>query len=394
MLTGKNVVLGVSGSISAFKACSIVSSLKKLGANVDVIMTKGATEFVAPLSFEMLAKTKVVSDMFAKTEKIEVQHISLATKADIFVVAPATANVIAKFANGIADDMLSASFLACKKTKLVCPAMNTGMLENQSTQVNINTLRERGVVIAESDSGLLACGDTGKGRLKDPDLIVDQIVKILRPKQDFAGKTVLIAVGGTEEDLDSVRVITNHSSGKMGFALAKNARDRGADVVLVVGHVTEKVPDGMRDVVKVRTTAEMHDAVRANVADSDVIIMSAAPADYRPKTKSENKIKSDTLTIEFEKNPDIAMSVGEIKGDKKLIIFSAETENLIENAKGKLIKKHADMVVANDVTKVGAGFSVDTNIASIITTDGNVQNFEIMTKDALADVILDKVQSL
>lgn len=394
MLYGKNVVLGVSGGIAVYKACEIVSRLKKLGANVDVIMTDNAQEFVTPLTFQTLAKSAVVTNAFEPVKEYDINHISLAKKADIMVIAPATANVIAKFAKGIADDMLSTTYLASNATKLVCPAMNTNMYEDPATLENMGILKSRGVHILDSAIGLLACGDVGKGRMAEPCDIVDVIVKLLTPKQDFHGKRVLITLGGTEENIDGVRVIANHSSGKMGKALCDAVHDRGGSVVLVCGNVKVALPTSVERCVNVKSTVEMLEACEANFADCDVAIMSAAPADYRVKNPSQNKLKGESITLEFVKNPDIAMTLGERKGDRKLVIFSAETQNLIENATQKLHKKHADLVVANDVTLEGAGFEVDTNIASLIDSNGNRLDTGKISKRALADLILDKVLAL
>ncbi len=394
MLYGKNVVLGVSGGIAVYKACEIVSRLKKLGASVDVIMTKNAEKFVAPLTFQTLAKSAVVCDPFEPVKEFDINHISLAKKADILVVAPATANVIAKFAQGIADDMLSTTYLACNAQKLICPAMNTNMYEDETTQENMRVLKERGVLFCDSSVGLLACGDVGKGRMAEPIDIVKAIEDYLTPVQDFAGKRVLITAGGTEEKLDGVRVLANRSSGKMGCALAQAVADRGGSVVLVHGNMKVAVPTCVEKSVAVKSTDEMLEACRKEFCDVDVAIMAAAPADYKPKHSFDNKLKADSLTIELVKNPDIAKTLGESKGNKRLVIFSAETENLIDNAKGKLIKKHADLVVANDVTKEGAGFDVDTNVATIIDTNGNQLQSGVVSKRELADVILDKVLAL
>lgn len=394
MLYGKNVVLGVSGGIAVYKACEIVSRLKKLGANVDVIMTDNAQQFVTPLTFQTLAKSAVVTNAFEPVKEYDINHISLAKKADIMVIAPATANVIAKFAKGIADDMLSTTYLASNATKLVCPAMNTNMYEDSATLENMDILRSRGVHILDSAVGLLACGDVGKGRMAEPCDIVDEIVKLLTPKQDFHGKRVLITAGGTEENIDGVRVIANHSSGKMGKALCEAVADRGGSVVLVHGNIKVQLPTCLERCVAVKSTMDMLDACKANFDDCNIAIMSAAPADYRVKNPSQNKLKGESITLEFVKNPDIAMTLGESKGDRKLVIFSAETQNLIENATQKLVKKHADLVVANDVTLEGAGFDVDTNIASLIDTNGNRVDSGKLTKRELADLILDKVLEL
>lgn len=394
MLYGKNVVLGVSGGIAVYKACEIVSRLKKLGANVDVIMTDHAQKFVTPLTFQTLAKSAVVTNAFEPVKEYDINHISLAKKADIMVIAPATANVIAKFAKGIADDMLSTTYLASTAQKLVCPAMNTNMYEDVATLENMDILRSRGVHFLDSAVGLLACGDVGKGRMAEPCDIVDEIVKLLTPKQDFHGKRVLISAGGTEENIDGVRVITNHSSGKMGKALCQAVADRGGSVVLVYGNIKVDLPNCLEKSIQVKSTLDMLSACKAEFDDCDIAIMSAAPADYRVKNPSQNKLKGESITLEFVKNPDIAQTLGENKGDKKLVIFSAETENLIENATKKLAKKHADLVVANDVTLDGAGFNVDTNIASLIDSNGNRIDSGKLTKRELADLILDKVLEL
>ena len=393
MLYGKHVVLGVSGGIAAYKSCELVSRLKKLGADVHVIMTRNAEEFVAPLSFETLSDNKVVRGMFEEREEHDVRHVALAKLADVFVVAPATANVIAKFARGIADDMLSTTWLASDAPKLVAPAMNTAMYDDEATQDNISLLKERGVMFVEPGVGRLACGDTGRGKMAEPADIAERIQEILRPVRDFEGKRVLVTSGATEEYIDGVRVITNHSSGKMGCALAEAAAERGAEVVLVHGRMSVPVPEGVAKAVRVHTTLEMMDAVLAETEAADVIVMAAAPADYRPKETFKSKLKSETLTMEFVKNPDIAKAVGERKGGRKLVVFSAETDGLIPNAKKKVASKNADFAVANDVTKEGAGFYGDTNIASLVGRNGEVRECGLMTKRELADVILDAVLS-
>lgn len=394
MLYGKNVVLGVSGGIAVYKACEIVSRLKKLGASVDVIMTDNAREFVTPLTFQTLAKSAVVTNAFEPVKEFDINHISLAKKADILVVAPATANVIAKFAEGIADDMLTTTYLATNAQKLICPAMNCNMYEDAATQKNMQTLRERGAMFCDSTVGLLACGDVGKGRMAEPCDIVAKIVDYLTPVQDFANKRVLVTAGGTEEKIDGVRVIANHSSGKMGKAVAEAIAQRGGSVVFVYGNVKVDVPKCVEKAIHVTSTQDMLEACQSEFPGCDMAIMAAAPADYRLKKPFENKIKSENLTLEFVKNPDIAMTLGMSKGDKKLVIFSAETENLIENATAKLKKKNADLVVANDVTVEGAGFNVDTNVATLIDKDGNRFESGKVSKSALADIILDKVIAL
>ena len=393
MLSGKNIVLGVTGGIACYKACDIVSRLVKLGACVDVIMTKNATEFVSPKTFESLSHRQVVVDTFQKIEKFEIEHISLAQKADLFLIAPATYNIIGKIANGIADDMLTTTIAAAKRAiKVICPAMNTNMYTNEICISNLKKLKELGFVQVQPISGRLACGDIGVGKMQEPDVIVKKVCELLCGKQDLTGKRVLITCGGTEEAIDSVRVITNHSSGKMGIAICKECKKRGAQVTLVAGKVSVKIPE-LDKVVGVSTTMQMYDAVLDNSKVADYVIMAAAPSDYRPKQVASNKIKSENLVLELVKNPDIAAAVGKNKMDTKLVIFSAETENLIENAKGKLAKKNADMVVANDVTKEGAGFNVDSNIVTIITKN-SVKDFDKMSKDDVAKIIVDNMLDL
>ncbi len=393
MLSGKNIVLGVTGGIACYKACDIVSRLVKLGACVDVIMTKNATEFVSPKTFESLSHRQVVVDTFQKIEKFEIEHISLAQKADLFLIAPATYNIIGKIANGIADDMLTTTIAAAKRAiKVICPAMNTNMYTNEICISNLKKLKELGFAQVQPISGRLACGDIGVGKMQEPDVIVKKVCELLCGKQDLAGKRVLITCGGTEEAIDAVRVITNHSSGKMGIAICKECKKRGAQVTLVAGKVSVKIPE-LDKVVGVSTTMQMYDAVLENSKVADYVIMAAAPSDYRPKQVASNKIKSENLVLELVKNPDIAAAVGKNKMDTKLVIFSAETENLIENAKGKLAKKNADMVVANDVTKEGAGFNVDSNIVTIITKN-SVKDFDKMSKDDVAKIIVDNMLDL
>lgn len=394
MLKGINVLLGVTGGIACYKSCEIVSRLKKLEAGVDVVMTANATQFVAPLTFETLSNRPCVSDMFNRDREWEVEHISLAKKADVCVIAPATANVIAKLATGVADDMLTTTVLALKCPVIIAPAMNTAMYDNPTTQSNIATLKEKGYIFVDAIEGRLACGDSGRGKMAQPSDIVDVVVKTVLPKQDFAGKRVLVTAGATQENIDGVRFITNRSSGKMGIELAKAIAKRGGMVTLVAGIVSVEIPDYLHQVVRVKTTVEMYDAVMSNLGDVDVVIKAAAPSDYRPKNKYDNKIKGDSVTLELEKNPDIAEAVGRAKGDKKLVIFCAETTNLDEYAEQKRVKKNADMVVANDVTKEGAGFDSDTNVISIFTSRGKIFESGIMPKSQLAGVIADEIIKL
>lgn len=388
----KRVLLGVTGGIAVYKSVTLVSLLVKAGIDVVVVMTDSACKFVTPLTFETISKNRVITDMFARDFPYEVEHISLAKSADVAVVAPATANFVGKVASGIADDMLTTTFMACKKQKLICPAMNTNMYEDSFFQANLSKLMESGIEVIEPASGMLACGDVGKGRMCEPEQIAEKIKEMLGVTCDYAGKKVLVTAGATCESIDGVRYLSNHSSGKMGVAIADNAISRGAEVLLVVGNTTCNIPSYI-NTVKVTDTQSMFDVVTAHAKEFDYVIKAAAPADYRPKKVYDNKVKEQSLILELEKTPDIAYAVGQDKGNCKLIIFSAETENLVENAKGKLKKKNADMVVANNVTQKGAGFNVDTNIVTIITNDEET-SYEMMSKSALAEIILDKALTL
>lgn len=391
-LSGKKIAVGVTGGIAAYKACEIVSSLKKLGADVFVVMTKNAAEFVKPLTFEVLSNNRVTVDMFDRNFEREVEHISLAKKADLFLIAPATANFVAKFALGIADDFLSTTIMAARCPIVLAPAMNTNMLTSPSYKANEKILRDRGVHFIDTETGVLACKDEGDGRLASVPKIVEFVVNILSPVLDYKGKTVLITAGATSEPIDPVRFITNRSSGKMGMEIAKAACNRGAKVIFICGKINYE-PKTDWEVIRVNTTVEMFDAVTQNYKKADVIIKAAAPSDYRTESIEQNKIKSEKITLKLVKNPDIAESIGKVKENRKLIVFAAETENLIENAKIKLKKKNADMVVANDVLKEGAGFNTDTNIVSLITKNSCI-DLPIMKKSELADIILDKIAEL
>ncbi len=394
MLKGINVLLGVTGGIACYKSCEIVSRLKKLEADVDVVMTANATQFVAPLTFETLSNRPCVSDMFNRDREWEVAHISLAKKADVCVIAPATANVIAKLATGVADDMLTTTVLALKCPVIIAPAMNTAMYDNPTTQSNIATLKDKGYIFVDAIEGRLACGDSGRGKMAEPSDIVDVVLKTVLPQQDYEGTRVLVTAGATQENIDGVRFITNRSSGKMGIELAKAIAKRGGIVTLVAGIVSVEIPEYLHKVVRVKTTVEMYDAVMSELGEVDVVIKAAAPSDYRPKNKYDNKIKGDSVTLELEKNPDIAEAVGRAKGDKKLVIFCAETTNLDEYAEQKRIKKNADMVVANDVTKEGAGFDSDTNVISIFTARGKIYESGKVSKSILAHVIASEIIKL
>ncbi len=393
MLSGKNIVLGVTGSIAAYKALDIVSRLKKLNASVDVVMTRNATEFVSPLSFETLSQRPVVVDTF---EKIiyEINHIALAKKADLFLIAPASANIIAKFANGIADDILSTTVLATRKKVVIAPAMNTAMLENAATTENIEILKKRGFLFISSASGRLACGDLGSGKLADVDDIVRFVKDELVKTNDLAGKKVLVTAGATREHLDPVRYLSNPSTGKMGYSIANELNSRGADVTLISGLTTIKADEKVK-LISVVSALDMYDEVMKQIDSVDAAVFTAAVADYRPENKARHKIKKSDggMNISMVRNPDIAKSVGELDLDIVKVGFSVETENIIENSKAKLRKKNFDFIVCNDISRAGAGFGVDTNIVSIIDKSG-VENYDIMSKRELAKIVTDKLSDL
>lgn len=396
MLKDKTVVIGVSGGIAVYKTLDVISRLRKLGVNVNVIMTKSATEFVTPLSFQSLSQNYVVCDMFEDPKTWDVEHISLAKRADVFLIAPATANVIGKIANGIADDMLTTTVMATKAKVLIAPAMNTNMYENPILQRNINTLKELGYNFVEPESGRLACGDTGKGKLASPETIVDEVVKLLSKEQDLKGKSIIVTAGPTIESIDPMRYITNRSTGKMGYSIAKEAIERGADVTLITGPTNLTPPQNLKKLVKIESAKDMYEAVLENLDENDVVIKSAAVADYKPKNYSNKKIKKsdDDLVIELDRNKDIAQEIGKIKNNKILVGFAAETNDLIENASLKIKKKNLDFIVANDLTKEGAGFGVDTNIVKIIDKEGNITEYPKMKKEEVANIILDKIKEL
>jgi len=395
-LTGREIVLGVTGGIAAYKSAEIVSRLRHLGANVNVIMTKNATEFVAPLTFQTLSANPVVTDTFKAPEYWNVEHVALAKRAEVFVIAPATANILAKMAHGIADDMLSTTVLATKAPILVAPAMNTGMLTAAATRENMRVLKERGVHFCGPDSGLLACGDSGAGRMSEPEIIVEAIDQILNAKKDLAGRKVLVTAGATRERLDPVRFLTNDSSGRMGFAIAEAARDRGAEVTVVKGSVSVNVPAGVR-VIEVESTEDLLETMLKECPAQDIVIQAAAPADYRPAEIADHKFKKqdgEELVLRLTETPDVAKAVGERKQEGQILVgFAAETHDLHENAVKKLDKKNLDMIVANDVTKPGAGFGTETNIATLITREG-MEERPLQSKRALADDILDKILTL
>ena len=395
-LTGRNIVLGVTGGIAAYKSAEIVSRLRHSGANVHVIMTKNAKEFVAPLTFQTLSANEVAVDTFEAPEYWNVEHVALAKLADVFVIAPATANILAKMANGIADDMLSTTVLATKAPVLVAPAMNTGMWTAPATVQNVRILRERGVHFIGPERGMLACGDEGTGRMSEPEQIILQIEKILEKKNDYSGKKILVTAGATRERLDPVRFISNDSSGKMGFAIAEAARDRGAEVTLVKGNTTAAVPYGVR-MVDVESAEDLLKVMKKEAPKQDVVIQAAAVADYRPEKRSGTKIKKadgEPMTLTLVENPDIAKAIGSVKKTRQIFVgFAAETDHVMKHAVEKLEAKNLDLIVANDVTKPGAGFNTDTNIATLITKQGT-QEYPLMSKRQLADIILDTIAAL
>lgn len=397
MLKGKNIVLGVTGGIAVYKAADLVSKLVKQHANVEVIMTEAATKFVSPLTFQTMSVNKVHTEMFGLVSHFDVEHISLAQKADVILVAPATANTIGKIANGLADNLLTTVVMASHAKIIYAPAMNTNMYNNPIFQGNMNKLKQLGHEFIKTGIGRLACGDYGAGKMAEPSEIVDYLISSL-VRKDFYGKKVVITAGPTIEPIDPVRYITNHSSGKMGYSLAKEALDRGAEVILITGPTSLTPPEGA-EVVKVNTTQEMFEAVGAYFDNCDILIKSAAPLDYRPESVSPIKIKKndgegDKLDLKFIKNPDIAEHYGKLKKDQIIIGFAAETNNVVEFATGKLKKKNFDFIVANDVTEPGAGFKNETNIATIIDKNGNLDKHPLMGKKHLSKIIFDKIYNI
>ena len=382
-LNGKCVLLGVSGGIAAYKMANVASALRKLGADVEVIMTRNATQFITPLTFETLTGHKCMVDTFDRDFKFEVTHISLAKKADVILVAPATANVIAKMAHGIADDMLTTVVLAAKCPKLVSPAMNTGMLENPITQDNLATLQRYGFTVIPSESGVLACKDVGSGRLPKEDVLLEYILHTIARPKDLAGLRIAVTAGPTQEALDPVRYLTNHSTGKMGYALARAAAMRGADVTLIHGE-TALQPVRFTTDVPVTTAQQMYEAVTSRFEDTDVLIMAAAVANDKIKKKDGD------MSIPLERTPDILGTIGPRKAHQFLCGFSMETRDLVENSSAKLTRKNLDMVVANNLKVAGAGFGVDTNVVTLITPDG-ARELPLMSKADVADAILDEI---
>ena len=396
MLTGRHVVMGVTGGIAAYKACEVVSRLKKLGADVDVIMTENAARLVAPLTFETLSARPVSVDTFARMASWDVRHISLAQKADLMLVAPATANLMAKLACGIADDMLTTTLLATKAPIVLAPAMNTGMWTAEATQQNLRTLLARGVRTVGPDSGRLACGDSGAGRMSEPEAIVEAVCGLLCHRRDMEGLRVLVTAGPTVERIDPVRYLTNDSSGKMGYALAEAARDRGARVTLLSGPVHIAPPQGV-ETVPVISTQSLYDAMLERCGEQDIIVQAAAPADYRVEHPAAQKLKKragEPLVLTLVENPDIAKAVGKRKRPGQVLVgFAAETQDLLANAKGKLAGKNLDLIVANDVTAEGAGFGTDTNLVTLITREGETA-LPLMSKREVAGRIWDAAMTL
>jgi len=393
MLANKIIVLGVTGGIAAYKAADIASKLVQAGANVRVVMTKSATEFVSPLTFRSLTNNPVVTEMFNSTSEFSIEHVALAEAADIVVIAPATANTIAKLATGIADDMLSSTVLATTAPVVVAPAMNVNMFQNPVTQDNLAKLKARGFTIVDPVYGRLASGKMGLGRLAEVETIIGTIKQVLGGSGDLAGKRIVVTAGGTQEAIDPVRYVGNHSSGKMGYAMAEAARDRGAKVTLITAPTSLPEPAGI-EVTHVESAVQMKEAVAKATAQADALIMAAAVADYQPKTVAKGKIKKEAaagLTLELVRTPDI---LTEVKGNFLRVGFAAESEDMVANARQKLEKKQLDLIAANDITAADSGFGVDTNKVTLISRDGKVESLPLLTKREVADKVLDKVVEL
>ena len=395
MLKGKTVLLGVTGSIAAYKIAYLASALKKLHAQVHVLMTQNATNFINPITFETLTGNKCLVDTFDRNFQFSVEHVSIAKQADVVMIAPASANVIGKLAHGIADDMLTTTIMACKCKKIVSPAMNTNMYENPIVQDNLAILQHYGYEVIEPASGYLACGDTGAGKMPEPEMLLDYILREIAKEKDLLGRKVLVTAGPTQEAIDPVRYITNHSSGQMGYALAKAAMLRGADVTLVSGPCAIEPPPFVK-LVPVVTAKEMFDAVTSVSFEQDIIIKAAAVADYRPANVYEDKVKKheEQMSIKLEKTDDILGYLGEHRLPGQFLCgFSMETQNMLGNSRAKLGKKHLDMVAANNLKVAGAGFQGDTNVLTLITQDEDV-SLQLMSKEDAANVILDKILSI
>lgn len=391
MMTGKVIVLGVTGGIAAYKAAELVRLFVKAGADVHVLMTDSARQFVTPLTFQTLSRNPVHTGLFNLIEEQEIGHISLADRADLVVIAPATANTIGKIANGIADDILTTTVMATRAPVLIAPAMNANMYRNSLYRLNEERLRTHGYQFVDPAIGMLACGWEGEGKLQDPSIIFEEALAALAPK-DLLGERILVTAGPTREELDPVRYLSNYSSGKMGYAIARAARRRGAEVVLVTGPVSLEPPYGVRT-VKIETALQMRDAALREFADCSIVIKAAAVADYRPEKRAASKMKKgeDSLLLSLVRNPDILAEMGKSKGDRIIVGFAAETAELLKNAEQKLREKNLDLIVANDVTREGAGFSVDTNIVKIVSREGGIEDYPLMDKAVLADLILDRI---
>lgn len=389
-----NVLLGVSGGIACYKSCALASVLTKKGCAVTVVMTENATRFVTPLTFQALTHKPVYDKMFDGVADREIAHITLAKQADVMVIAPATANVIAKIAHGLADDLLTSTVLASRVPVIICPAMNVNMYENAATRENLKILEGRGYRICSPGTGILACGDVGKGRMAEPEEIVDFIRETLNPSGTLAGKKFLVTAGGTMENIDGVRYITNRSSGKMGCAIVRELKKRGAVVTLIAGNMKVEPPAETDKVIRITDAKEMLDMCMSEYGDCDCIVKAAAVGDYSPAQKYENKIKGDDVTLCLKKNPDIAAALGKVKGDRKLVIFCAETQDLAESAAKKLKNKGADMVVANDVSKPGIGFDSDDNAVIVIKNGGYRAEYPAASKDKIAKEVVDEIESL
>ena len=392
MLSKKTIVLGITGSIAAYKAANIASQLTQAGARVETVMTESATRFITPLTLRSLTGRPVVTDMFEPSTEYRLEHVALAEAANVVVIAPATANTIARLAAGIADDILTCTVLATNAPVIIAPAMHAAMLQNSITRDNLARLKARGFTIVEPGYGHLASGKAGWGRLADTETIIGTIKQVLGRKDDFSGKRIVVTAGGTQEPIDPVRHIGNRSSGKMGYAVAEAARDRGATVALISAPTSLPEPVGTV-VVQVQTASQMKEAVAKAAARADVLIMAAAVADYQPKDTAKNKIKKESpdLRLELVRTPDI---LSEVKGDFLRVGFAAESENLVANAKQKLQKKQLDLIIANDITGAGSGFGADTNKVTLIDRKGKVENLPLLTKREVADRILDKIVKL
>ena len=393
-LSGRRIVLAVTGGIAAYKSATITSLLKKSGADVKVAMTENACRFISPITFETLSKNAVVTDTFDRSRPYDVEHISTAKFAEVIIVAPATANMIAKAAHGIADDFISTMLLAATCPVVFAPAMNTAMYNNPATQENLSVLKSRGTLFIEPGSGLLACGDVGSGRMCEPEEIVEYIDRLLNKRNDLSGKNVLITAGPTIEDIDDVRYLTNRSSGKMGYALAQAAISRGAEVTLISGPVHITPPAGAK-VINIRSAKSMKEAVLEHAASADIIIKAAAVADYTPKTKYDGKIKkSGDMTLELTRTVDIMAELGKLKSHQILVGFAAEAADLINNAQGKLEKKNMDLICANDISRSDIGFAGDQNALSLLFRDGRTEQINKCSKQEAADLILDAILTI